>query len=114
MVTLYNFNIKDTYTITWNISLRFITSNVIALNVKGTNNKNNLNTKQTKEYAKYIRIVIYQFLLVYLGLSSHSRIFHSYGDVTIIGEGLQLLEIGNYCKKKFKFYHNSNQYMYKI
>ena len=26
-----------------------------------------------------------------LGLSSHSRIFHSYGDVTITGEGLQIL-----------------------
>ena len=103
MVTLYNFNIKDIYTITWNISLRFITSNVIALNVKGTNNKNNLNTKQTKEYAKYIRIVIYQFLFVYLGLSSLSRIVHSHGDVTIIGEGLQLLEIGNYCKKNSNF-----------
>ena len=25
------------------------------------------------------------------GLSSHSRIFHSYGDVTITGEGLQIL-----------------------
>ena len=25
------------------------------------------------------------------GLSSHSRIFHSYGDVTIAGEGLQIL-----------------------
>ena len=25
------------------------------------------------------------------GLSSHSRLFHSYGDVTIIGEGLQIL-----------------------
>ena len=25
------------------------------------------------------------------GLTSHSRIFHSYGDVTIAGEGLQIL-----------------------
>ena len=31
------------------------------------------------------------FLLLILGLSSHSRIFHSYGDVTITGEGLQIL-----------------------
>ena len=30
-------------------------------------------------------------LFVYLGLSSHLRIFHSYGDVTIAGEGLQIL-----------------------
>ena len=29
-------------------------------------------------------------LFVYLGLSSHLRIFHSYGDVTIAGEGLQI------------------------
>ena len=29
------------------------------------------------------------FLFV-CGLSSHSRIFHSYGDVTIIGKGLQI------------------------
>ena len=28
---------------------------------------------------------------LFLGLSSHSRIFHSYGDVTITGEGLQIL-----------------------
>ena len=29
--------------------------------------------------------------LFVLSLSSHSRIFHSYGDVTIAGEGLQIL-----------------------
>ena len=29
-------------------------------------------------------------LFVCLGISSHSRIFHSYGDVTIAGEGLQI------------------------
>ena len=27
------------------------------------------------------------------GSSSHSRIFHSYGDVTITGEGLQILTL---------------------
>ena len=32
------------------------------------------------------------FVFVCLGFSSHSRdIFHSYGDVTITGEGLQIL-----------------------
>ena len=31
-----------------------------------------------------------RFLFVW-SLSSHSRIFHSYGDVTIAGEGLQIL-----------------------
>ena len=30
-------------------------------------------------------------LFVCLGFSSHSRIFHSYGDVTFAGEGLQTL-----------------------
>ena len=31
------------------------------------------------------------FCLLVWALSSHSRIFHSYGDVTITGEGLQIL-----------------------
>ena len=31
------------------------------------------------------------FCLFVWGLSSHSRIFHSYGDVTVAGEGLQIL-----------------------
>ena len=30
-------------------------------------------------------------LIFVWGLSSHSIIFHSYGDVTIIGEGLQIV-----------------------
>ena len=34
--------------------------------------------------------LVFLNLLVW-GLSSHSRIFHSYGDVTITGEGLQIL-----------------------
>ena len=33
----------------------------------------------------------FRFLFVCLNLSSHSRLFHSYGDVTITGEGLQIL-----------------------
>ena len=32
------------------------------------------------------------------GLSSHSRIFHSYADVTITGEGLQIL---TYARHQF-------------
>ena len=31
------------------------------------------------------------FVCLFVCLSSHSRIFHSYGDVTIAGEGLQIL-----------------------
>ena len=31
------------------------------------------------------------FVCLNFGFSSHSRIFHSYGDVTITGEGLQIL-----------------------
>ena len=34
---------------------------------------------------------LYCLFLVWLGLLSHWRIFHSYGDVTITGEGLQNL-----------------------
>ena len=33
----------------------------------------------------------YICLFIYGGFSSHSRIFHSYGDVTITCEGLQIL-----------------------
>ena len=35
-------------------------------------------------------IILCKFAVVW-SLSSHSRIFHSYGDVTIPGEGLQIL-----------------------
>ena len=35
-------------------------------------------------------IILCKFAVVW-SLSSHSRIFHSYGDVTITGEGLQIL-----------------------
>ena len=31
------------------------------------------------------------FVWFFISLSSHSRTFHSYGDVTITGEGLQIL-----------------------
>ena len=38
--------------------------------------------------------VLHEFvcLFVCLGFSSHSRIFHSYGDVAIAGEGLQIVD----------------------
>ena len=36
-------------------------------------------------------ILCYKFCLLVWDLSSHSRIFHSYGDVTVVGEGLQIL-----------------------
>ena len=35
--------------------------------------------------------LLFSFCLFDCRLSSHSRIFHSYGDVTITGEGLQIL-----------------------
>ena len=35
--------------------------------------------------------LLFSFCLFVCRLSSHSRIFHSYGDVTITGEGLQIL-----------------------
>ena len=43
---------------------------------------------------KYILHTLLYWMIVCLfvwGLLSHSRIFHSYGDVTITGEGLQIL-----------------------
>ena len=36
-------------------------------------------------------VLLYFFCLFVWGFSSHSRIFHSFGDVTIVGGGLQLL-----------------------
>ena len=42
----------------------------------------------------YIFVIYWYSVIVCLfawGFSSHSRIFHSYGDVTITGEGLQIL-----------------------
>ena len=36
-------------------------------------------------------VILFVCLFVCLSLSSHSRIFHSYEDVTIEGEGLQIL-----------------------
>ena len=41
---------------------------------------------------KEIHVTAFQMTLFFLlGLTSHSRIFHSYGDVTITAEGLQSL-----------------------
>ena len=37
-----------------------------------------------------------QYLFVW-GFSSNSRIFHSYGDFTIAGEGLQILTYARHC-----------------
>ena len=37
-------------------------------------------------------------MFVCLGFSSHSRIFHSYGDVTITGEGLQILTYARHLR----------------
>ena len=51
--------------------------------------------KKTTVLIKALRfkVVVYLFacLFVYLEFIVHSKIFHSYGDVTIAGEGLQLL-----------------------
>ena len=49
--------------------------------------KNIKNIPQEKIRSTRNKIV---FLFI-RGLSSHSRTFHSYGDVTITGEGLQIL-----------------------
>ena len=43
---------------------------------------------------KFIKIFMNHFLdiyVFYVHISSHSRIFHSFGDVTFAGEGLQIL-----------------------
>ena len=42
-------------------------------------------------YAHSLRLFVCLFVL---GLPSYSRTFHSYGDVTITGEGLQILIYG--------------------
>ena len=39
----------------------------------------------------YALILSLSYVFLFWSLSSHSRIFHSYGDVPIIGEGLQIL-----------------------
>ena len=39
----------------------------------------------------YYMYMHYLCLFVFWSLSSHSKIFHSYGDVSIAGEGLQIL-----------------------
>ena len=44
----------------------------------------------TGSYLMHVCLFLSLFLFV-LGLSSHSRIFHSYVDVTITGEGLRIL-----------------------
>ena len=41
---------------------------------------------------EFLRVVVTSSLMFVLGVfSSHSRIFHSFGDVTITGERLQIL-----------------------
>ena len=39
----------------------------------------------------FLKINIFIFFLLVLGISSHSRDFHSHRDVTVTGEGLQIL-----------------------
>ena len=38
------------------------------------------------------------FMIVYCGFSSHSRIFHSFEDVTITGERLQILTYARHLR----------------
>ena len=61
----------------------------------------NIRKEKNNKYMYYIftisllpsLVFVSQFdcLFVCLGFSSHLRIFHSYGDITIDGEGLQIL-----------------------
>ena len=61
----------------------------------GSNMRNNYDSK-SKPVLNYITTartaqgILFVMLFVW-SLSSHSRIVHSYGDVTIAGEGLQIL-----------------------
>ena len=50
----------------------------------------NLKIKFTKISYKEFTICLFVCLFVW-GFTSHSRIFHSYGDVTITSEGLHIL-----------------------
>ena len=65
-----------------NTDKRFIKNNTLM--------PKNTQTRQLiyREDASHLQMQM--FCLVVWGLSSHSRIFHSYGDVTITGEGLQI------------------------
>ena len=44
-----------------------------------------------RSFEKHFLICMFVCLFVCEGLSSQSRIFHSYGDIMIAGEGLQVL-----------------------
>ena len=46
----------------------------------------------------FVCLFICLFILFVCGLSSHSRIFHSYGDVTIADEGLQILTCARHSR----------------
>ena len=43
------------------------------------------------DHQKYVNVDFVAFVAFVWGLSSHSRIFHAYGDVNITNEGLQFL-----------------------
>ena len=49
----------------------------------------------TWSYSKPYNFKFYLLVCLFVWFFSHSRIFHSYGDVTIAGEGLQIL---NYAR----------------
>ena len=62
---------------------------------KKINKKENPVRGNVDAFAKYKRNIIHVWFFFFFGvfflsLSSHSRVFHSYGDVTIAGEGLQI------------------------
>ena len=45
-----------------------------------------------KIFARKTNLIFCSFVSLFVwGFSSHSRIFHPYGDITIVGEGLQIL-----------------------
>ena len=48
-------------------------------------------TKNPPKIVNFPHIIFKESLFVWLRFLSHSRIFHSFGDATITGEGLQIL-----------------------
>ena len=55
--------------------------------------------RDTHHLVFFLRVVLYSLFVMFVwGFSSHSKIFHSYGDVTIIGEGLQILTYARHLR----------------
>ena len=50
-----------------------------------------METKMIKMMICVLIVIVTIYLMIVWSFSSHSRIFHSFGDVTIAGEGLHIL-----------------------